>query len=79
MTQLPDSPAWPHRPPPARAPCLWRTPLPRRTPGLASPPASFNVLADEDGAVTGVIDWANAAAGDPLLDRDAPARPALLT
>ena len=29
----------------------------------------FNVLVDEDGEPTGVIDWANAAAGDPELDR----------
>lgn len=29
----------------------------------------LNVLAGEDGAVTGVLDWANAAAGDPALDR----------
>jgi Phosphotransferase enzyme family len=29
----------------------------------------FNVLVDEDGQPTGVIDWANAAAGDPELDR----------
>ncbi len=27
------------------------------------------MLADEDGTVTGVLDWANAAAGDALLDR----------
>ncbi len=29
----------------------------------------FNVLVDDDGAPTGVIDWANAAGGDPELDR----------
>jgi aminoglycoside phosphotransferase (APT) family kinase protein len=29
----------------------------------------FNLLVDEDGTVTGVIDWANARAGDPVLDR----------
>ena len=29
----------------------------------------FNVLVDDDGAPTAVIDWANAAAGDPELDR----------
>lgn len=29
----------------------------------------FNVLGDASGAVTGVLDWANAAAGDPELDR----------
>jgi hypothetical protein len=29
----------------------------------------FNVLVDEAGAVTGVIDWANAAAGPAVLDR----------
>jgi Ser/Thr protein kinase RdoA (MazF antagonist) len=29
----------------------------------------FNVLVDDDGEPTGVIDWANAAAGDPELDR----------
>ena len=29
----------------------------------------FNVLVDEEGAPTAVIDWANAAAGDPELDR----------
>jgi len=29
----------------------------------------FNVLVDEDGEPTGVIDWANAAGGDPELDR----------
>jgi hypothetical protein len=29
----------------------------------------FNVLVDDDGVPTGVIDWANAAAGDPELDR----------
>ena len=29
----------------------------------------FNVLVSEEGAVTGVLDWANAAAGDPVLDR----------
>src|SRR4051794_14552247 len=29
----------------------------------------FNVLVDDDGRPTGVIDWANAAAGDPELDR----------
>jgi hypothetical protein len=29
----------------------------------------FNVLVDDTGAVTGVIDWANAAAGAPVLDR----------
>src|SRR3954447_16289566 len=28
----------------------------------------YNVLVDDDGEVTGVIDWANAAAGDPQLD-----------
>jgi hypothetical protein len=28
-----------------------------------------NVLVDDDGEPTGVIDWANAAAGDPELDR----------
>jgi len=30
---------------------------------------AFNVLVDDDGEVTGVLDWANAAAGDPELDR----------
>ena len=29
----------------------------------------LNVLVTEDGAVTGVLDWANTAAGDPALDR----------
>jgi hypothetical protein len=29
----------------------------------------FNVLVDDAGEVTGVIDWANAAAGAPVLDR----------
>jgi aminoglycoside phosphotransferase (APT) family kinase protein len=29
----------------------------------------FNVVVDDDGEPTGVIDWANAAAGDPELDR----------
>jgi phosphotransferase family enzyme len=29
----------------------------------------FNLLADDDGALTGVLDWANAAAGHPDLDR----------
>src|SRR4051812_29577060 len=29
----------------------------------------FNVLVDDRGRPTGVIDWANAAAGDPELDR----------
>jgi len=29
----------------------------------------FNVLVDDDGAPTGVVDWANAAGGDPELDR----------
>jgi Ser/Thr protein kinase RdoA (MazF antagonist) len=29
----------------------------------------FNVLVDDDGEPTGVVDWANAAAGDPELDR----------
>ena len=29
----------------------------------------LNVLVGDDGAVTGVLDWANTAAGDPLLDR----------
>jgi Ser/Thr protein kinase RdoA (MazF antagonist) len=29
----------------------------------------FNVLVDDGGEVTGIIDWANAAAGDPVLDR----------
>jgi aminoglycoside phosphotransferase (APT) family kinase protein len=29
----------------------------------------FNVLVDDDGEPTGVIDWANAAAGDPDFDR----------
>jgi len=29
----------------------------------------FNVLVDDGGEPTGVIDWANAAAGDPELDR----------
>jgi tRNA A-37 threonylcarbamoyl transferase component Bud32 len=28
----------------------------------------YNVLVDDEGEVTGVIDWANAAAGDPGLD-----------
>jgi Ser/Thr protein kinase RdoA (MazF antagonist) len=28
----------------------------------------FNVLVDDDGRPTGVIDWANAAGGDPVLD-----------
>jgi Ser/Thr protein kinase RdoA (MazF antagonist) len=28
----------------------------------------FNVLVDDDGEVTAVIDWTNAAAGDPQLD-----------
>lgn len=28
----------------------------------------YNVLVDDDGEPTGVIDWANAAAGDPSLD-----------
>jgi hypothetical protein len=29
----------------------------------------FNLLADDDGGLTGVLDWANAAAGHPDLDR----------
>ncbi len=29
----------------------------------------FNLLASDDGALTGVLDWANAAAGHPDLDR----------
>jgi len=29
----------------------------------------FNVVVDDEGEPTGVIDWANAAAGDPELDR----------
>lgn len=29
----------------------------------------LNVLLGEEGAVTGVLDWANTAAGDPVLDR----------
>jgi ribosomal protein S18 acetylase RimI-like enzyme len=29
----------------------------------------LNVLMTDDGAVTGVLDWANTAAGDPALDR----------
>lgn len=29
----------------------------------------LNVLVGEDGAVTGVLDWANAATGDPVLDQ----------
>ncbi len=29
----------------------------------------FNLLAGDDGALTGVLDWANAAAGHPDLDR----------
>lgn len=29
----------------------------------------FNVLVGDGGQVTGVLDWANAAAGDPDLDR----------
>jgi aminoglycoside phosphotransferase (APT) family kinase protein len=29
----------------------------------------FNLLAGDDGALTGVVDWANAAAGHPDLDR----------
>ena len=29
----------------------------------------FNVLVDDAARVTGVIDWANAAAGEPVLDR----------
>ena len=29
----------------------------------------FNVLVDDDGEPTAVIDWANAAGGDPELDR----------
>lgn len=29
----------------------------------------FNILSGADGEVTGVLDWANAAAGDPDLDR----------
>src|SRR5262249_32303112 len=29
----------------------------------------LNVLVDDTGAVTGVIDWANAAVGDPVLDQ----------
>ena len=32
----------------------------------------FNVLVDESGQVSGVIDWANAAAGHPDLDRPGP-------
>ena len=28
----------------------------------------YNVLVDDDGQLTGVIDWTNAAAGDPQLD-----------
>lgn len=29
----------------------------------------FNILVNDDGDVTGVLDWANAASGDPVLDR----------
>lgn len=29
----------------------------------------FNVLVDDAGTVTGVVDWANAAAGEPILER----------
>jgi len=29
----------------------------------------FNILTGTRGEVTGVLDWANAAAGDPDLDR----------
>lgn len=29
----------------------------------------FNVLVDDEGVVTGVIDWSNAASGEPMLDR----------
>jgi aminoglycoside phosphotransferase (APT) family kinase protein len=28
----------------------------------------LNILMDDDGAVTGVLDWTNAAGGDPVLD-----------
>jgi len=30
---------------------------------------AYNVLVDDDGSPTGVIDWANACAGEPELDR----------
>jgi aminoglycoside phosphotransferase (APT) family kinase protein len=33
----------------------------------------FNVLVDEGGQVSGIVDWANAAAGHPDLDRARPA------
>jgi aminoglycoside phosphotransferase (APT) family kinase protein len=45
--------------------------------GLTAPPRPrllhldlhpFNLLADDDGRLTGVLDWANAAAGHPDLD-----------
>jgi Ser/Thr protein kinase RdoA (MazF antagonist) len=46
------------------------------TPGLDRGPRllhldlhPFNVLVDDAGDVTGVIDWANAASGDPVLDK----------
>jgi aminoglycoside phosphotransferase (APT) family kinase protein len=29
----------------------------------------FNVLVDGHGEVTGILDWSNTAAGDPVLDR----------
>jgi Ser/Thr protein kinase RdoA (MazF antagonist) len=43
------------------------TPSPARLLHLDLHP--LNVLVDDDGAVTGVLDWANTAAGDPVLDR----------
>jgi aminoglycoside phosphotransferase (APT) family kinase protein len=63
----------------AGAPAPAGMPAARGAPDLASPgPARLlhldlhplNVLVSDDGsAVTGVLDWANTAAGDPVLDR----------
>lgn len=49
----------------AAAPCRSNRPrTPRRRAGAGDP----NVLVDDEGEVTGVIDWTNAAAGDRSLD-----------
>ena len=54
-------------------------PVPANWPGATPQPGGdrllhldlhpFNVLVDETDSVSGVVDWANAAAGDPDLDR----------
>jgi hypothetical protein len=52
--------------PAARCTTHWRKSRPRPLHLDLHP---LNVLVDDDGEPTGVIDWANAAAGDPELDR----------